>query len=77
MVKALPNPYDPAVLALWEAHGFTAEVAQAWMKVAPGRFTPWTARQWAQKGFDYETAALFSARYADPETARQCACTRA
>ncbi len=71
MAKALPNPYDPAVLALWETHGFTAEEARAWLTSSPGRFTPWTARQWAQKGFDPDLAGLWSDACADPEEARQ------
>ncbi len=68
---ATPDPGDPEVIGAWEDRGFTWDEARAWLEVAPGRFTQWTARLWIAEGFGPRDAALWSDVFADPRTARQ------
>jgi hypothetical protein len=65
-----PDPDDPDTLGLWQDRGFTPADARAWLDAAPGRFTPWTARQWAAEGFWAHDAAEWSEAFADPHAAR-------
>jgi hypothetical protein len=68
---ATPDPDDPEVIGSWTDRGFPADEARSWLTVAPGRFTPWTARQWAAEGFWAHDAAAWSEAFADPRAARE------
>jgi hypothetical protein len=65
------DPDDPHTLGTWQDRGFPASEARAWLTAAPGRFTPWTARQWAAEGFWPHDAAAWSEAFADPCAARE------
>jgi hypothetical protein len=68
---ASPDLDDPHTLGLWADRGFDEATARAWLAAAPGRFTPWTARQWAAEGFWPHDAAVWSEAFADPRAARE------
>jgi hypothetical protein len=63
--------WDSEVVAAWQDKGFDPERAVAWLEVAPGRFTQWTARLWIAEGFGPRDAALWSDVFADPRAARE------
>jgi hypothetical protein len=62
---------EKSTIASWRDGGFDQRNAAAWIRVAPGRFTPFTARQWAAEGFEANDAGFWSEVYADPCTARK------
>jgi hypothetical protein len=65
-----PDPDDPDTLGAWQDRGFDPDEARAWLSRAPGRFTPWTAQQWAAEAFWAHDAAECSEAFADPHAAR-------
>jgi hypothetical protein len=62
---------DEDRLALWRSHDFSDAEARAWLVLMPEqRFTPYTARDWAEEGFSPAEAAQWSERFASPQIAR-------
>ena len=62
---------DDDDLVQWNRQGFTDDEAHKWLSVIlRGRFTPHTAREWADAGFGPADAAQWSERYTNPLVAR-------